>query len=240
MKRLDLSESVVKKAGAWLAEKATEITLLLEGEKAADLGKLQALEALCLGITGKKALWAALQMVQDLSPAWAGVDLPRLISCAEEQYDRTEIVRLQIRKAAINAAVASMKQLDHLELGQLDLTDERVAQVKQFAFLKTARPVDSSKAPYSPELRVKIQRRCRRRRSRLSRARRAPEAAPVPPLHDSLPLRLCPRFRRGVPQRACGFSEHELPDIILWRLSKGETADLFTNGIHGYVLGPGP
>ncbi|HEV7403848.1 MAG TPA: G protein-coupled receptor LGR4 [Chthoniobacteraceae bacterium] len=55
------------------------------------------------------------------------------------------------------AQVASMKQLDHLELGQLDLTDERVPQLKQLAFLKTARLVGSSKAPYSPELRTKIQ-----------------------------------------------------------------------------------
>lgn len=103
MKRLDVSESAVKKAGAWLAEKATEITLLLEGEKASDLGRLQALEALCLGITGKKALWEALQMVQDLSPALSDLDLPRLIHRAAEQYDRTEAVRLESARLALRA-----------------------------------------------------------------------------------------------------------------------------------------
>lgn len=55
------------------------------------------------------------------------------------------------------AQVASMKQLDHLELGQMAIDEQRVPQLKELAFLKTARLVGSSKAPYSPELRVKIQ-----------------------------------------------------------------------------------
>jgi hypothetical protein len=101
MKRLELSESVVKKAGAWLAEKATEVKLRLEGEQAADLGRLQALEALCLGVAGKKALWTALQTVRDLSAAWSDVDLPRLIRRAEEQYERTEVVRLETARRAL-------------------------------------------------------------------------------------------------------------------------------------------
>ncbi len=103
MKRLELSESVVKKAGAWPAETATEMTLLLQGEKAADLGRLQALEALSLGITGKKALWEALVMVQDLSPAWSSVDFPRLIRRAEEQYERVEIVRRATARLALRS-----------------------------------------------------------------------------------------------------------------------------------------
>lgn len=94
MKRLDLSESAVKKAASWLAEKASEVKLLLEGERAAELGRLQALEALALGILGKRSLWTALQTVQHTSAALAGLDLPRLIRRAEEQYERVEAERL--------------------------------------------------------------------------------------------------------------------------------------------------
>ncbi|MCW2573747.1 MAG: hypothetical protein JWO88_3805 [Frankiales bacterium] len=101
MKRLDVSESAVKKAGAWMAEKASEIKLLLEGEQASGLGRLQALEALCLGIVGKKALWVALQTVEDPSATWVEVDLPRLIGRAEDQFLRTEAVRLETARRAL-------------------------------------------------------------------------------------------------------------------------------------------
>jgi hypothetical protein len=55
------------------------------------------------------------------------------------------------------AQVASMKQLDHLELGQFAIGEERLPQLKALAFLKSARLIGTSKAPYSPELRAKIQ-----------------------------------------------------------------------------------
>lgn len=104
MQRLDFPESSVKKAGAWLTEKVTEAKLLIAGEGASELGRLQALEALCLGITGKRALWAALQTVQDSSAAWASMELPRLIARAEEQHARTDAERLATARKALSCA----------------------------------------------------------------------------------------------------------------------------------------
>jgi hypothetical protein len=104
MKRLDISESAVKKAAGWLAEKASVLKLLLEGEQAGELGRLQALEALALGITGKKALWTALQTAQDASAILGAMDLLRLIRRAEEQHERTEEERLATARRALRFA----------------------------------------------------------------------------------------------------------------------------------------
>lgn len=101
MKRLAIPEGAVRKAGAWLAGIASEVKLLLEGEGPSDLGRLQALEVLCLGILGKKALWTALQTVQDSSAAWSSVNLPDLIRRAEEQHVQAEAERLATARRAL-------------------------------------------------------------------------------------------------------------------------------------------
>ncbi len=51
--------------------------------------------------------------------------------------------------------VASITQLEHLELGGIDLPDERLALLKEFAFLKSMRLVPSS-TPFTPETQAKI------------------------------------------------------------------------------------
>ncbi len=51
--------------------------------------------------------------------------------------------------------LATMKQLESLELGNLPMTEERVAQLKPFAFLKSLRIVQRPK-PYSDEVQAKI------------------------------------------------------------------------------------
>ncbi len=52
--------------------------------------------------------------------------------------------------------LAGMAQLEHLELGSWDLTDERLPTLQRFAFLKTMRLVRYS-SPYTPETRAKVQ-----------------------------------------------------------------------------------
>ena len=54
--KLDLEESGVRKVGAWIAEKIGRPKITLSGDSVDGLGLLQALEALALGITGKKLL----------------------------------------------------------------------------------------------------------------------------------------------------------------------------------------
>jgi hypothetical protein len=51
--------------------------------------------------------------------------------------------------------VASMRQLEQLELGKIDLPDSRLAVLKDFAFLKSMRLVPA-KEPFTPETPAKI------------------------------------------------------------------------------------
>jgi hypothetical protein len=51
--------------------------------------------------------------------------------------------------------LATMKQLESLELGNLPMTDERIAQLKPFAFLKVLRLVQRPKA-YADDIQAKI------------------------------------------------------------------------------------
>jgi hypothetical protein len=92
-------EKALRKAAAWLAEKLARAKLLLDGGGAdAAMGRLQALEALRLGISGKKALWQSLAASGvPLTP----VDLPELTRRAEEQCARVEAKRLEAATAAL-------------------------------------------------------------------------------------------------------------------------------------------
>ena len=92
--RLGECESLTKKAVAWIAEKAAQIKLMLAGEDERGLGRVQALEGLMLGITGKKALWTALAQNEELAEWVKGMDLERLIERANEQIDLVEAERL--------------------------------------------------------------------------------------------------------------------------------------------------
>ena len=91
--RLGAGESPLKKAGAWMVEKAGRLKLGDTGGPA--LGRFEMLEALGLGIQGKLALWRALQRVSDRHPELAGLDLRTLELRAREQHDRVEAHRLE-------------------------------------------------------------------------------------------------------------------------------------------------
>ena len=101
--QLDLEESSIRKVGAWIVEKIGRAKITLSGDSAGELGLLQALEALALGITGKKLLWRSLGTVEaELSPL-QGVDLSRLEQRAADQFERVEKERLHLsREALIN------------------------------------------------------------------------------------------------------------------------------------------
>lgn len=91
---LDLSESMIKKAGAWLAEKA----LMLKAHGTAEpLGRLEALEVILLGVQGKHSLWKALA---ELPPADSWPDLQELKSRARNQMQVLETLRLEAVRMA--------------------------------------------------------------------------------------------------------------------------------------------
>jgi len=96
VQRFNANESTIRKAGAWLVEKFAQIKFAAGGQKKKQLGLMQALEVLVLGITGKQMLWRALNAAIGSPPLLRGVDLPRLEERAIEQIERVEIQRLEI------------------------------------------------------------------------------------------------------------------------------------------------
>ena len=102
IKELGAGEAPVKKAGAWLAEKAGWVKFKLAGSEGTELGRLQSLEGLKLGVTGKKELWIALATVPHLVSPLERLDYPHLVKRAEEQLVQIETERLKAAKAAFS------------------------------------------------------------------------------------------------------------------------------------------
>jgi hypothetical protein len=103
MGKLGAEESSVRKAGAWIAEKLSRPKIDLgEGSKA-DVGLFLALEALVLGITGKRSLWRALHAASRTLPELARLDYPGLEKRAIEQCEKVEARRLEIARAVFQA-----------------------------------------------------------------------------------------------------------------------------------------
>ncbi len=97
MRKLDLEQSSVRKAGAWIAETIGQAKIALSGDS---VGLLKAMEALALGVTGKKLLWRALRTVEAELPQLQGFDLSRLEQRATDQFERVEKERLQLSREA--------------------------------------------------------------------------------------------------------------------------------------------
>jgi hypothetical protein len=104
MARLQIAESRTRKATAWLAEKAGQLKLRLDDPADGALRLLEGLEALEIGIEGKRALWRALAAVAEDARELQDVDYARLEQRAQEQHDRVDVVRLDVAKAALRPA----------------------------------------------------------------------------------------------------------------------------------------
>jgi hypothetical protein len=89
--KLGLDESAVQKAGGWLMEKLSRPKI---DEEESGLG----LEALVLGITGKRSLWRTLQAASRAVPEVARLDYSGLEKRAIEQCERVEARRLEIAR----------------------------------------------------------------------------------------------------------------------------------------------
>jgi hypothetical protein len=94
-------ESIVRKAGAWAAEKAGRARLMIAGDERGSLGLLLALEGLLMGVTGKKLMWRALATV-NLSQL-NSYDFEELQRRAEEQIERIEAERIRAVPQAFGA-----------------------------------------------------------------------------------------------------------------------------------------
>jgi len=99
IEKLGKKESVVRKAGAWVAEKLSRAKIRLSDSKEGQMGLLHALEGLVLGITGKRGLWIALAAAADTVPQLREVvDYAELEKRAAEQCARVEAKRLEVAR----------------------------------------------------------------------------------------------------------------------------------------------
>jgi hypothetical protein len=103
MSRLQISESRTRKASAWVTEKFTELKLRIDDPAHGDLRLFESLEALSLGIEGKKSLWLALAAAAEVTPGLRIADYERLKQRAEDQRNRVETRRLGVAQAALKS-----------------------------------------------------------------------------------------------------------------------------------------
>lgn len=94
-------ESPIRKAAAWLTEKLGQVKLSVDDKGSGELRVLEALEALGLGIQGKRMLWRALEAVKGSVPSLGGIDLQQLQQRAERQFRQVEELRLRAARVAL-------------------------------------------------------------------------------------------------------------------------------------------
>jgi hypothetical protein len=103
IEKLGARESTVRKAGAWIAEKLTRPRIDPGDGSQDEVGVFLALEAIVLGITGKRSLWRALHAASKTVPALARLDYPGLEKRSIEQCERVEARRLEIARVVFQA-----------------------------------------------------------------------------------------------------------------------------------------
>jgi hypothetical protein len=93
-------ESLARKTAAWLTEKLGRAKLQVDDPGTGELRRLEALEALALGIQGKLSLWRALAVLERV-PHLVSLDLAQLQARATGQFDRVEQLRLRVARSAL-------------------------------------------------------------------------------------------------------------------------------------------
>ena len=89
----------LKRAAGWFAEKLTRPKLRLEDD--APLGLFLSLEALALGVTGKRSLWRALRRMASSDERLRQFDFRVLEVRALDQYREIERRRLSLARSAL-------------------------------------------------------------------------------------------------------------------------------------------
>jgi len=100
IERVGAAQSPLKKAGAWLAEKAARVKLGGTDEPG-ELSRLEVLEILTTGIHGKRALWRALRVVAPRYEELGALNFDLLERRAIEQHEVVEEMRLEAAKAVL-------------------------------------------------------------------------------------------------------------------------------------------
>ena len=95
--------SAIRRAGAWLGEKAGRLKLLADDPSTGTLARLESFEMLALGILGKASLWRALAAVQPERPDLGALDFAALEQRARDQHAVAERLRLESARRVLSA-----------------------------------------------------------------------------------------------------------------------------------------
>jgi hypothetical protein len=101
MERLNIDVSVSRKVSGWLGEKLAYVKLQLDDASNGSMRLFEGLEALALGIQGKRGLWQALAVASAFESELKNVHYDHLIQQAEDQHRRVEVLRLDAAKEVL-------------------------------------------------------------------------------------------------------------------------------------------
>jgi hypothetical protein len=104
MDRLGIEQGRLRKASGWLAEQFMEAKLELDDEDNGGLRRLERLESLVLGISGKLVLWRGLEAASIEDERLRGPNYEDLMVRAREQRVRVENLRIQAARSALTLA----------------------------------------------------------------------------------------------------------------------------------------
>lgn len=93
MDQLHVRADRVKQLAAWTGEKVGRLKLNGHLFTYSPLSRLEELELLALGVTGKRALWRTLNLLSRQEPRLSTPELERLIGRADEQLEKIEACR---------------------------------------------------------------------------------------------------------------------------------------------------
>jgi hypothetical protein len=101
IQRLGCAESRPRQALAWIVEKISEWKLAVDDQAGGEFRWLESLEALSLGIEGKRLLWRALAVAATGIAELQTLDYAYLELRAENQRQQVEALRLLTAKAVL-------------------------------------------------------------------------------------------------------------------------------------------
>ena len=99
--KVGVSMSLPRKAASWVTEKLAQAKLMYDDPSDGPLRLLESLEALSLGVEGKRLLWRSLRTASDHREELVGPDYDGLIGLAKDQRERLEVHRLDAAADAL-------------------------------------------------------------------------------------------------------------------------------------------
>jgi hypothetical protein len=109
MRRLGIPERPYKQAATLLAERAGRLKLNGQLRGYSPLSRFVELEALLMGIEGKRSMWRALAVVAQDEPALRDVDFDLLAVRAEDQKALLEAQRREVVAEALGSAAGAAR-----------------------------------------------------------------------------------------------------------------------------------